>query len=382
MNRFTESEMSDILAARQRIDGIAGHTPLVPSPFMQEQCGREFLLKLEGMQPTGAFKIRGAVNAMMQLPDTSPGVVCCSTGNHGRGVAYAARLRVFRTVVCMSSLSPRAKIEGIARLGGEVRIVGSNQDDAHEESLRLIREEQLAEIPPFDHPLVIAGQGTIGLELLEERPDLKTILVPLSGGGLAAGVALAAKTANPDIRIVGITMDRGAAMHESIRAGQIVETEEAVSLADALSGSLSRDNRLTFAMCRNLLDTTVVVTEEEIYRAMQALYFEERIVAEGASAVGIAAVLAGKLPGLEGPVVTVITEETRTCSSLPGSSRDSLSCLATTPSAVANMPRERSVCEIEPNPEAILGNPGPTLQIDALRLHGVVEQAYAGIDRL
>ena len=297
--------LADIHAAANTIRGIADATPLVPSPFMSERVGAEFLLKLENMQPIGAFKLRGALNAVAGVGDAA-GVTCCSTGNHGRGVAYAARARGMRAVVCMSELVPQAKVDGIHALGAEVHIKGRSQDDALAQSLRLVREEGLVEISPFDDPLVIAGQGTIGLEILSARPDVTTLLVPLSGGGLAAGVALAAKAINPGIRVVGITMDRGAAMYESIRAGKPVEVEEVASLADSLGGGIGLNNRLSFAMCRDLLDEVVLVSEDEIYHAMQVLYYEDRIVAEGACVVGLAAVLNGKIT-LDGPSATIVT---------------------------------------------------------------------------
>ncbi|MBO6717922.1 MAG: hydroxyectoine utilization dehydratase EutB [Rhizobiaceae bacterium] len=299
--------LADILAASRTISGVAARTPLVPSPHLSGLAGRDFLLKLENTQPIGAFKLRGAVNAVFNLPDGTEGVTCCSTGNHGRGVAYAARARGMKAVICMSSLVPQAKVDGIRALGAEVRITGRSQDDALAESQRLAAEEGLVEISPFDDPHVIAGQGTIGLELLEDRPDLEAILVPLSGGGLAAGVAVAAKAIRPDIRVIGITMDRGAAMYESVRAGKPVEVEEVASLADSLGGGIGMANRLSFPICRDLIDDYVLVTEDEIYDAMQTLYYEERMVAEGASAVGVAALKAGKLPDIDGPIATIVT---------------------------------------------------------------------------
>lgn len=299
--------LADVLAARQRIAGTAVRTPLVPSPFMSGKAGREFLLKLENTQPIGAFKIRGAANAIARLPAEAKGVACCSTGNHGRGVAYAARMRGIRAVVCMSSLVPQVKVEGIRALGAEIRIVGNSQDDAQAESARLCTEDGFTEVPPFDHADVIAGQGTIGLEILEDRPDVASLLVPLSGGGLAAGVALAAKAIRPDIRMIGISMDRGAAMAASLAAGKPVETEEMPSLADSLGGGIGLANRYTFDLCRTLIDEVVLVSEADIYRAMQVLYFEDRMVAEGASVVGLAAVLSGKLFLPEGPTATIVT---------------------------------------------------------------------------
>ncbi len=299
--------LADILAASKRIDDLAIRTPLVPSPHMTIGTGSEVLLKLETTQPIGAFKLRGAANAILALPSDTAGVTCCSTGNHGRGVAFAARHRGISAVICMSSLVPATKIEGIRALGAEVRIVGDSQDEALAESQRLATEEGLTEISPFDDPLVIAGQGTIGLELMQDRPDIGTILVPISGGGLAAGIAVAARAIRPDISVIGISMDRGAAMHESIAAGQPVEVEEVASLADSLGGGIGLRNRLSYPLCRDLLDDIILVTEEEIYRAMQALYHEDRIVAEGASAVGIAALRAGKVRASGGPVATIVT---------------------------------------------------------------------------
>lgn len=298
--------LADILAARRVIRGVADATPFVPSPFMTRAAGHDFMLKLENMQPVGAFKLRGAVNAVMTLPDTVGGVTCCSTGNHGRGVAYAAARRGMKAVICMSKLVPQAKVDGIRALGADVRIVGTTQDEAMYESQRLCGAEGLVEISPFDDPKVIAGQGTIGLEMLEARPDLATVLVPLSGGGLAAGVSVAAKAINPKIRVVGITMDRGAAMYASIRAGHPVEVPEYASLADSLGGGIGLENRLSFPLCRDNLDDMVLVTEEEIRHAMQVLYYEDRIVAEGASVVGLAAVLAGKVTP-DGPTGTIVT---------------------------------------------------------------------------
>jgi threonine dehydratase len=247
------------------------------------------------------------LNAISRLPAETHGVVCCSTGNHGRAVAYAARQRGLRAIVCMSALVPQAKVDGISALGAEVRIVGRSQDEAQVEASRLARDEGFAEIPPFDHPDVIAGQGTIAFELVEARPDIATILVPLSGGGLAAGTAFAAKCLKPDVRVVGISMDRGAAMHASLKAGRPVEVEEVPSLADSLGGGIGLGNAHTFALCRDNLDATVLLTEDEIRLGMQALYFEDRLVTEGAAAVGAAALLSGKVRPGDGPAALIVT---------------------------------------------------------------------------
>ncbi|EAQ03908.1 threonine dehydratase [Pseudooceanicola batsensis HTCC2597] len=290
----------DVEAAARVLRGRADATPLVPSLW----DGADLWLKLEICQPIGAFKLRGALNAVEGVE--AEGVVCCSTGNHGRGVAWAARAAGKRAVICMSSLVPQAKVEGIRALGADVRIVGTSQDDAQAEADRLVEAEGLADISPFDDPLVIAGQGTIGAEIMAQKPGVETLLVPLSGGGLAAGVALAAKAADPQVRVIGVSMDRGAAMAASLSAGHPVQVGEYASLADSLGGGIGLRNRLSFPMCRDLLDDVVQVTEDEVYRAMQAHYWTDRLVAEGASAVGLAALMAGKVH-VSGPVATILT---------------------------------------------------------------------------
>lgn len=296
-----------VYSAADQIRGVADNTPMVPSAYLSRRSGTDFLLKLENTQSIGAFKLRGAWNAIAKLPADCNGVTCCSTGNHGRAVAFAAAQRGMQAVICMSELVPQAKIDGIKALGGKIRIVGRSQDDAQVESTRLVAEEGLVEIPPFDHPDVISAQGTIALEMLAARPDIKTILVPMSGGGLAAGVAMTAKALSSDVKVIGISMDQGAAMHQSLQAGKPVAVDEAPSLADSLGGGVGLNNQFSFALCQRYLDQTILVTEEEIRDAMQVLFFEDRIVAEGACVVGIAAFMSGKLPNPDGPVATIIT---------------------------------------------------------------------------
>ncbi|AVW92112.1 hydroxyectoine utilization dehydratase EutB [Celeribacter baekdonensis] len=286
--------LADVFAAQNVIRGVADGTPLVPSDLSQK-LGGDLWLKLEICQPMGAFKLRGAVNAMAHLPTDARGVTCCSTGNHGRAVAYAAAQNGLRAVICMSELVPKTKVDGIRRLGAEVHIDGRSQDEAQAHATRLARADGLIDIPPFDDPHVIAGQGTIALEMLRARPDLDTLMIPLSGGGLAAGMAVAARAIKPDIRLIGVSMDRGAAMAASITAGHPVEVKEVASLADSLGGGIGGQNQHTFPLCRRLLDEVVLVTEDDIYTAMQALYYEDRLVAEGACVVGIAALMAGKI---------------------------------------------------------------------------------------
>ena len=266
-------------------------------------------LKLETEQETGAFKLRGATNFIRSIGDASRarGVVTVSTGNHGRAVAHAAHSLNVRAVVCMSELVPRNKREAIEALGAEIRIVGRSQDEAEIEAKRLVEDEHLTLVHPFDDLLVIAGQGTIGIEVLEEQPEVDTVIAGLSGGGLIAGIGLALKAASPHARVVGVTMEEGAAMYESVKRGRPVEVEEKPSIADSLGGGIGLDSRHTFQLVRELVDDFILVTESEIARAMRHLYRKERVIAEGGGAVSVAAVLANKVADLTGDVVCVVS---------------------------------------------------------------------------
>ena len=301
--------LRDLYLARARIAPWVRRTPLVVSPSLSALGGARISLKLETAQDTGAFKLRGATNFIRASGDEARarGVVTVSTGNHGRAVALAARRVGARAVVCMSELVPGNKREAIEALGAEVRIVGRSQDEAEVEVQRLVSEERLALVHPFDDPLVIAGQGTVGIEILEDQPEVDTVIVALSGGGLISGIALALKAANPRARVIGVTMDKGAAMYESVRAGHPVEVEEGPSLADSLGGGIGLANRYTFELTRALVDDYVLVTESEIARAMRHLYRHDRVIAEGGGAVSVAAVLGNAVPALSGNVVCVVS---------------------------------------------------------------------------
>ncbi|MCW5688979.1 MAG: hydroxyectoine utilization dehydratase EutB [Pseudolabrys sp.] len=297
-----------IVAARGRIQSRVLRTPLHASPRLSAIAGVPVHLKLENRQTTGAFKLRGATNAILSLDAAARrrGVVTASTGNHGRALAHAAKAQGIRAVVCMSALVPANKVEAIRALGAEVHIVGRSQDDAQIEVARLVDREGLAEVPPFDDLAVVAGQGTIGLEIVEDFTDVETVVIPLSGGGLAAGIAVAVKAARPNARVVGVSMARGAAMHESIKAGHPVAVEEVESLADSLGGGIGLDNRITFELCRDLLADTVLLSEDEIAAGIRHAFAVENEVVEGAGAVGIGALLAGKIRP-QGPTVVIVS---------------------------------------------------------------------------
>jgi threonine dehydratase len=297
--------LRDIYRARRAIGGRVRRTPLADSGPLTRLAGSPVHLKLEHLQITGSFKLRGATNAILQLSpeQKDKGVVGVSTGNHGRGLAFAARQAGVRCIICMSRLVPRNKVDGIEALGAEVRIVGASQDEAQSEVDRLVAEHGMTMLPPFDHPDIIAGQGTVGLEILEDLPEVEAVIVPLSGGGLIAGVARAIKSASRSIRMIGVTMERGCAMYQSQKAGRPVQVEELPTLADALGGGVGQGNRYTFSMVRDLVDDLLLVTEDQIADAIRHAYLEEQQVIEGSGAVGIAALLAGLV---ESPGVTTV----------------------------------------------------------------------------
>ncbi|WP_164755638.1 hydroxyectoine utilization dehydratase EutB [Mesorhizobium sp. M7A.F.Ca.US.014.04.1.1] len=305
---MTQVTLEHIRAAHERIAGKVERTPTVLSQSLSEGLGVPVHLKLEHRQTTGSFKLRGASNAVASLStaEKARGVVAASTGNHGRALAHAAKLEGMRAVICMSRLVPENKLDEIRRLGAEVRIIGNSQDDAQQEVDRLVAQEGLVMLPPFDHPDIVAGQGTLGLEMIEQVPDAALVLVQLSGGGLASGVAAAIKGVSPGTKIIGVSMARGAAMKASLDAGRPVLVEELPTLADSLGGGIGLDNRLTFAMCRDLLDDVILLSEDEIAAGIRHAYAQEREIVEGAGAVGIAALLAGKVRS-DGPVVVLLS---------------------------------------------------------------------------
>ena len=242
---------------------------------------------------------------MLTLPRRARAVVTASTGNHGRALAHAAQAAGIPATVCLSHLVPDNKVRAIRAMGAEVRVTGASQDEAMAEVARAVAREGMTRIDPFDDPAVVAGQGTIGLELAEDRPDLHSVLVPLSGGGLAAGIAVAVKALIPTARVIGVSMENGAAMAASLAAGHPVEVIETASLADSLGGGIGADNRVTFPLCRALLDRVILVSEAEIAAALRHLAAAGHVV-EGAAAVGHAATLSGRFRP-EGPTVTILS---------------------------------------------------------------------------
>lgn len=300
--------VGDVRAAARRIAGVAVTTPVVPATALGEEIGAAVSLKLEGVQPTGSFKVRGAASKLTQLDRAAAarGVVTASTGNHGRAVAHVARSLAIPATVCVSEHVPPGKVRALRDLGCELVVAGRSQAEGLAAAAELVAGHGMTLVHPFDDPDVLAGQGTIGLEIAEQAHDAGTVLVPLSGGGLISGVAVAAAATLPGARIVGVSMERAPVMATSLRRGHPVELDEQPTLADSLQGGIGTDNRCTFAITRALVDEVVLVTEQQIWDAMRRLFDHHRLVVEGGGAVGVAALLAGRV-AVDGHAVVVVS---------------------------------------------------------------------------
>jgi threonine dehydratase len=295
---------ADILLARRRIAGIACPTPLEHSRPLSAYTGAEVYLKLECAQVTGSFKLRGAANALLGDGGRWP-VVACSAGNHALGVAHAAaQIGIEATLVLPEDASP-AKVAALRRYPAQLILTGAGYDEAEATAMRLAREESLRFISPYNHPDVIAGQGTLGLEILEQLPGADVLLVSVGGGGLISGIALWAKAMNPALRIVGVQAEASAAMLAALAAGKLVEAPVAPTLADSLAGNLEPGS-ITFPLVQRLVDLLIAVSEAQIAAAMRYLLHEHHLVVEGSSAVVVAALLNGLVAGLAGRKVVAL----------------------------------------------------------------------------
>ncbi|WP_022665168.1 threonine ammonia-lyase [Desulfospira joergensenii] len=287
MNK-TDITLKSVYLARKRIAPVIRKTPLIPFPDQKQE--NPVYLKLENLQETGSFKLRGAANALLGLPPDrkEKGVLAFSTGNHGRAVAWMAGRMGISCTICLSRRVPSYRVKVMEQFGAKVVQEGVSQDQAYEVALKLERDQGLTLIKPFDDPKIISGQGTMGLEILEEIPQIDTLVVPVSGGGLAAGVARVLKAADPAIRVIGVSMEVAPAMYHSIKAGKPVEIEEKDSLADALLGGIGLDNQYTYPMVERYLDRIDLVSENEIEEGMIFAHDTLGILIEGAAAVTLA----------------------------------------------------------------------------------------------
>jgi threonine dehydratase len=301
--------LQDIRDARLRISPYIRRTPLLQCNQITGKGNNNVAWKLENLQITGSFKLRGATNKMLSLSEIERkhGVITISSGNHGFAVGYAASQLGLRAVICMPETVPKNKVKAIEKLGAELVIKGSTYDEADMNAHNLQEIEDLTMVHPFDDPDIIAGQGTIGLELLEDYPKLDTVIIPVSGGGLLAGIALALKSTRSDISIIGVTMERGPSMFESLKVGRPVEVLEEPTLAHALAGGIGINNRYTFQIAQKLIDELVLVTEDEIASSMVYALREENLIVEGGGAVGLAVLLNSKTSKIGKNVVVMIS---------------------------------------------------------------------------
>lgn len=302
--------LQDVYRAQVCIKPLILPTPLWVSEDLAQKCGaRSVHLKLECLQNTGAFKVRGAANKILSLSteEKKRGVITFSTGNHGRAVAYVAGQTGIKAVVCLSQHVASYRADIIRKLGAEVSVKGDSQDEAEKNYQQLAASRDLVPVVPFDDPMIIAGQGTISLEILNEIPDTDILLIQVSGGGLIAGMAMAAKSINPNIHIVGISLERSPAMLNSLKAGMPIQVEENDSIADSLLGGIGFDNRYTLPMTEKFVDEHVVISEEEIKDGMFYLFEKHRLIAEGAAAVGVGALMHQKIDVKNKKVVALVS---------------------------------------------------------------------------
>jgi threonine dehydratase len=298
--------LQDIVQARRRIGEVVTDTPCLASGTFSRQLGIHVHFKYETLQLTGSFKVRGAFNKISSLPrfQVEPGVITASAGNHAQGVAFSAAQAGVPSTIVMPKTTPLIKIENTRRLGGRVVLAGDVFDEACEEARRLEAEKGLVFVHPFDDEQVIAGQGTIGLEILEQAPEAEVIVVPVGGGGLIAGVATAVKEMKPAVRVYGVQTEAAPAMAESFRAGHIVTLPAWRSVADGIA--VKRPGELTFEHIRHYVDDVVTVSEEEIRLAVIRLLETGKAVTEGAAAAAFAAVAGHEIPDLAGRHVVMI----------------------------------------------------------------------------
>lgn len=286
--------IDDVRAAAERIDGLVVRTPLVPAPNLADAVrATEVRLKCENMQRAGAFKARGGLNYLSQLPADvlARGVTTYSSGNHAQAVALAARLKGVRAVVVMPTTAPGVKVDGARRLGAEVVFEGTTSLERKARCEAIAAEEGLHVVPPFDHPHIIAGQATAALEIVEDFPDVDTVLAPIGGGGLFAGTCVAIRALRPQARLIGVEPVGGASMKRAVEAGEVVTLESTASIADGLLPV--RAGELTFEHIRDLADEIVTVEDEAIRDAARRLFTENRLVVEFSGGATVAALASG-----------------------------------------------------------------------------------------
>ena len=293
-----------IQQAQQNLKGVARLTPLISAP----KIGENVSIKAENLQLTGSFKLRGAYNKISSLTaeEKAKGVIACSAGNHAQGVALSATKNGIHSTICIPAGAPLSKVEATRGFGGDVVLVPGVYDDAYAKAVELTNEKGYTFVHPFNDEKVIAGQGTIGLEILEQEPHVDAVFVAIGGGGLASGVACAIKSVKPDCKVYGVQAAGAPSMYDSINKGEIIELESVSTIADGIA--VKKPGDLTFEMCKKYLDGVVTVTEDEIATAILTLMETQKTVAEGAGATSVAAAMFHKVPELKGKnIVCVIS---------------------------------------------------------------------------
>ena len=287
--------IEDVHKAKNVVKQFARVTPLIQSMFLSAQTGGQVFLKLENMQLTGSFKFRGAFNKIASLTDEqkAKGVIACSAGNHAQGVALTSKLLGIKSIIVMPKGAPQAKVDATRGYGAEVMLEGEQFDDSKAFCEQYAKDNDITYIPPYDDPDVMAGQGTIGLEILDSIWDVDTVLVPVGGGGLISGVAVALKSFNPNIKVIGVHAQNCHGMTASYRERKMVRHDEAPTIADGCHVAYPGD--LTYPVVNAIVDDMILVTEEEIEVAMKDLIQRTKIVVEGAGALATAAILAHKV---------------------------------------------------------------------------------------
>lgn len=287
-------EISEIFNAAAVLKGVARKTSIIPAPKINPKVS--VFLKTENLQLTGSFKLRGAYYKISQLSDEEKarGVIACSAGNHAQGVALGATHNGIKSLICLPAGAPISKIEATKGYGAEVCLVPGVYDDAYARALELQKEHGYSFVHPFDDPKVIAGQGTIGLEILEQMPDVEAVVVPIGGGGLISGVAYAVKTLRPDVKVYGVQSTGAPSMAASLKEGKLCHLNDVSTIADGIAVKEPGVN--TFDMCSRYVDEVVTVSDDEIAAAILALIEQQKLIAEGAGAVAVAAVMFDKLP--------------------------------------------------------------------------------------
>jgi threonine dehydratase len=298
--------LEDVLAARERLRGAIYYSPCAHSVMLSAQTGQEIYLKLENLQMTGSFKERGALNriALLTPEQAAKGVVAASAGNHAQGVAYHATKRGIKALIVMPLATPLVKVVATRGFGAEVVLFGANYDEAYVEAMRLCEAAGMTFIHPFDDAVVMAGQGTIGLEMLEQVPGLEAVVVPIGGGGLIGGIACAIKESRPEIKVIGVQAARLASMMAAREAGHPVTIAPSTTIADGIA--VRRAGSVTFPMVERCVDEIVTVEEDEIASAILVLLEREKTLAEGAGATALAAVLQRKSSVLAAGMTTAV----------------------------------------------------------------------------